>query len=188
MRPLALGHAEGDEALKKALEDRLAQAVEHREYRIATGFLSTPFILHTLAEAGRADLAYKMLENEQCPGWLYEVDQGATTIWENWEGTLSQNHYSPGAVCQWLFGSVAGICPDGENRFVICPIPGGSLTWAEASYHSIYGKVRSRWERTGKVLTLRVTIPANTSAGLVLPDGTTQLCAAGEHYFTWEQM
>lgn len=187
VRPLALGLAEGDEELKKALEDRLAQAVERREYRIATGFLSTPFVLGTLTKAGRVDLAYKMPENEQCPGWLYEVDQGATTIWEDWEKKLSQNHYSPGAVCQWLFDTAAGIRVDGENRFVIRPIPGGSLTWAEASYHSIYGEVRSRWERTGKVLTLRVTIPANTFGRVVLPDRTTHQCIAGEYAFTWKQ-
>jgi len=127
VRPLALGLAEGDEEIKKALEARLIQAVERREYRIATGFLSTPFVLGTLTKAGQVDLAYKMLENEQCPGWLYEMNQGATTIWEDWEGKLSQNHYSPGAVCQWLFDTAAGIRVDGENRFVIRPIPGGTL-------------------------------------------------------------
>ena len=79
---------------------------------------------------GRADLAYRMLENEKQPGWLYEVKQGATTIWENWEGSASHNHYSPGAVCQWLFDTVAGIVPDGENHFVIRPVPGGDMTWA----------------------------------------------------------
>lgn len=120
-----------------------------------------------------------MLENEQCPGWLYEVNQGATTIWENWEGSLSQNHYSHGAVCQWLFDTAAGICPDGENHFIVAPVPGGSLTYAQASYRSLYGKVTSRWEKTQSGTKFTVTIPANCSAEINLPDGRQETVTSG---------
>lgn len=148
---------------------RLAQAVQNREYRIGTGFLSTPFVLDVQTKCGRSDLAYRMLENEACPGWLYEIDHGATTLWEKWEGGLSdagsgsRNHYSPGAVCGWLFDTCAGIRADGENRFVIAPTPGGTLRFAEGGYQSLYGKVMSRWERKNRK-TIFLQLPSTPTA------------------------
>ena len=120
-----------------------------------------------------------MLENRQAPGWLYEVEQGATTVWEDWEGTVSHKHYSPGAVCQWLFDTAAGIRVEGENHFVLAPVPGGSLTWAKSSYHSIYGKVKSQWVKDGEQICCTFEIPANTTAEIVLPDGKHYEAAAG---------
>ena len=181
VRPLALGLLDGAE--KKKAQARLKQAVESFDYKVGTGFLSTPFLLPTLTEAGEAETAYKMLVNNKRPGWLYEVEQGATTIWENWEGTLSRNHYSLGAVCQWLFDTVAGIRVDGENRFLIAPVPGGSLTFAGAGYKSVYGEVKSRWEKTAEGIRYTVTIPANTTAEIRLPDGTTHEVSGGNYYF-----
>lgn len=181
VRPLAVGLADGEK--RKAMERRLAQAVEHRSYRIGTGFLSTPFVLRVLTEAGRSDLAYRMMENEQAPGWLHEVNAGATTVWEDWEGKLSQNHYSPGAVCQWLFDTAAGIRVDGENHFLIAPVPGGTLTWARASWQSIYGRVESSWERTEDGIMFHVTLPSNTTAHVVLPDGREHDVESGAYTF-----
>lgn len=190
VRPLALGLTEGDDALTTALQNRLAQAVVNRDAKISTGFLSTAFVLDTLTKAGRPDLAYQMLENEQAPGWLFQVNHGATTVWEEWEGenegknsTGSLNHYSPGAVVQWMFDTVAGIRPDGENRFVIAPIPGGTLTHASASYQSLYGKVESRWEKTEGGVRYTVTVPPNTTARVILPDGGEHIVGAGQHTF-----
>lgn len=177
VRPLAFGLLE--EQQKRAAEKRLARAVENRQYRIGTGFLSTPFILPVLTQAGDVELAYKMLENRLAPGWLYEVEQGATTVWEDWEGTVSHNHYSPGAVCQWLFETAAGIRVEGENRFLLAPLPGGSLTWAQGVYQSIYGEVKSRWVKNGEQICCTFEIPANTTAKIVLPDGKHYEVAAG---------
>lgn len=137
-----------------------------------------------LTEAGNAETAYKMLENTEKPGWLGEILDGATTIWENWNGEASRNHYSPGAVCQWLFDTVAGIRPDGENRFVIRPIPGGTLTHAKAAYQSIYGEVESGWERKNGKTVFTVTVPANTTARLILPDGGNWILTPGSHSYT----
>ncbi|MBQ6331535.1 MAG: family 78 glycoside hydrolase catalytic domain [Clostridia bacterium] len=181
VRPLALGLLDG-EAKQKA-QSRLKLAAKRYDYKVGTGFLSTPFVLCTLTEAGEAETAYKMLLNTQRPGWLYEVGQGATTVWESWEGDLSRNHYSPGAVCEWLFDTVAGIRVDGENHFVIAPIPGGTLTHAEASYLSPYGKVESRWERTESGTTFTVTVPANTTAEVRLPNGRTEQITAGRYEY-----
>jgi alpha-L-rhamnosidase len=112
-----------------------------------------------------------MLENEQPPGWLAEVKAGATTVWENWDGEASRNHYSPGAVCEWLYSTVCGIQVEGENCFTIRPLPGGSLTRAEASYQSLYGVVTSRWKKTDGGFVFEVVIPPNTRAEVELPSG-----------------
>lgn len=187
VRPLAFGLADGES--KKAVENRLAQAIVNREYKIATGFLSTPFLLGTLTDMGRADLAYKVLENEECPGWLYQINHGATTNWESWEGfsgyqgTGSFNHYSPGAVCQWLFDTVAGIRVDGKNHFVIAPIPGGTLTHAEANYKSLYGEVKSRWVKTDSSVKFTFEVPTNCTAQIRLPDGRAETVSTGRYEY-----
>ena len=188
VRPLALGLLDGE--TKKAAQTRLVKAVENFHYCVGTGFLSTPFLLGVLTEAGESETAYKMLLNTEKPGWLYEVTHGATTVWETWEGctigavnTGSLNHYSPGAVCQWLFDTVCGIRVDGENRFVIAPVPGGTLSHAEASYRSLYGEVKSRWEKTEQGVKYTVEIPANCTAEICLPDGRTETVTAGVHEY-----
>ena len=181
VRPLAMGLLGGDE--KKQAENRLVRAIKTYRYRVGTGFLSTPFLLPVLTEAGEAETAYRMLENTEKPGWLAEVLDGATTVWESWEGNLSQNHYSPGAVCEWLFAYVAGIRVDGENHFSIAPCPGGTLSFAEGRYRSIYGTVESSWQKHAKGVTLTVTVPANTTADVKLPNGMTETVPAGTHSY-----
>ena len=187
VRPLALGLLDGEK--KKAVRMRLVKAVENFNYRVGTGFLSTPFLLGELTEAGESETAYKVLLNPEKPGWLYEVTQGATTVWETWEGYTgkgdcgSLNHYSPGAVVGWLFDTCAGIHVDGERRFTISPIPGGGLTHAEASYLSPYGLVKSRWEKTESGYKYEIEIPANTTAMVLLPDGRTENVQAGSYTY-----
>lgn len=181
VRPLALGLLDGEE--KKRTEKQLVKAVSAYHYCVGTGFLSTPFLLPVLTEAGYGDVAYQMLENTKKPGWLGEVLDGATTVWENWEGDLSQNHYSPGAVCQWLFETVGGIHVDGENHFIIAPVPGGTLTYATVSYASLYGKVESGWKKDAERVTYVITIPANTTAEIVLPDGRIETVNAGTYEY-----
>nr|WP_229753614.1 family 78 glycoside hydrolase catalytic domain [Paenibacillus segetis] len=181
VRPLAFGIASGEK--KKNLEQRLIQVVKSRDYRIGTGFLSTPFILPVLSQAGAHEVAYRMLENEKSPSWLAEVKAGATTVWEDWEGKFSQNHYSPGAMCEWLFHTVAGIRVSGENHFIISPLPGGTFFYAEAEYKSLYGKVTSKWMKTDAGYSLEIFIPANTSADIQLPNGVNQVVGAGRHVY-----
>lgn len=179
VRPLALGLLDGAE--KTAAQQRLVKAVTDGNYHVGTGFLSTAFLLPVLTEAGETEIAYKMLENTEKPGWLGEILDGATTVWESWEGDCSLNHYSPGAVCQWLFESVCGIRPDGENRFVIAPVPGGTLTYAKASYRSIYGTVESSWQKQENGTVITVALPANTTARLILPNGDSWVLNPGTH-------
>ena len=167
-------------------KERLVKALEHYDWRLGTGFLSTPLILNVLAEYDTV-AAYRLLENEQIPGWLSMPRNGATTIWENWEGPFntlgaglgSLNHYSKGAVCRWLFDTMCGIRVDGKNHFTIAPCPGGSLTHAGASYNSVYGLVESRWEKTQDGYQFTVTVPVNCSATVILPDGSLRQQTTG---------
>lgn len=169
-------------------KDRLVKAMEHYGWRLGTGFLSTPFILDVLAEMD-IEYAYRLLENEEMPGWLFMPKNGATTIWESWEGTKAQggiaslNHYSKGAVCEWLFKTMCGIRVDGENHFIIAPRPGGNFTHAKASYHSIFGPVESGWEKKNGKLIFSFTIPANCTAQLIIPGSPMQTVTAGVYHF-----
>jgi alpha-L-rhamnosidase len=181
VRPLALGILDGS-LEKSQIFDRLISTIQQRNYHIGTGFLSTPLILPLLSKMGRTDVAYCMMENEDEPGWLYEVKQGATTVWENWDGTDSQNHYSPGSVCEWLFETVCGVQVSGENHFIIAPQPGGNLTHAGFSYLSIYGKVSCRWEKTKDGIEFDVQVPPNTTADVYLPDGSQHLSLGSGKY------
>ena len=165
-------------------KDRLVKAIENYGYRLGTGFLSTPLILDVLDKYD-TETAYKLLENEQMPGWLFMPKMGATTIWESWEGTQAQggiaslNHYSKGAVCEWLFKSMCGINVDSENHFVIKPLAGGNFTFANAEYKSIYGTVKSGWKKTDDGYQYEIEIPANCTADIII-DGKTQTVGAGK--------
>ena len=186
VRPLAFGLL--DEAQTGFARDRLIRALEHYGWRLGTGFLSTPLILDVLTEID-VEAAYRLLENEEMPGWLFMPKNGATTVWESWEGTLAQggiaslNHYSKGAVCQWLFDTMCGIRVSGENHFEIAPRPGGHFSFAEASYRSVYGEVRSAWRRQGEKTLYEITVPANCTARIRLDDGSEYRVTAGEHRY-----
>jgi alpha-L-rhamnosidase len=186
VRPLAFDLL--NEEQTEYAQKRLIQALQNYGWRLGTGFLSTPLILDVLADIDM-EAAYRLLENEEMPGWLFMPKNGATTIWESWEGTQAQggiaslNHYSKGAVCEWLFKTMCGIRIDGENHFMIAPKPGGSFTYAKTSYQSIYGNVESSWEKLGCNYTFIIQIPGNTTATIVLPDGTSRTVTAGIHKF-----
>jgi len=190
---LALG-AFSDES-RPAMRRRLAAAVERPSvddggvtrppYSLMTGFIGTAWISQALSDAGRDDLAYRLLLNDQYPSWLYAVDQGATTIWERLNGYTieagfggnnsmnSFNHYSFGAVGQWMLAYSLGIGREepGFRHFVLQPRydPTGGMTWARGHYDSMYGRVESAWRVDGTTLRYTATVPANTTATLQLP-------------------
>lgn len=177
-----------DEKSTEFAKKRLIKALDNYGWRLGTGFLSTPFILDVLADMN-IEYAYKLLENEKMPGWLFMAKIGATTIWESWEGTQAQggiaslNHYSKGAVCEWLFRTMCGINVSGENHFVIKPQPGGHFTFANAQYNSIFGEVKSGWAIKDGKATYTIEIPANCTADIILPNGEKQTVTAGKHIF-----
>lgn len=189
VRPVALDLL--PESEKRENVARLNQMVIDNDYRIGTGFLTTPFILPVLTDYGYGETAYRMVENRQRPGWLYEVDKGATTIWENWNGIDDEgvprdsfNHYAFGAVTGWFFSHVAGITPlePGFRKIRIQPMPGGSLTWVDCTYQSAAGLIKSGWRRQDGQITFNVEVPAETQ--VILPDGSARTVSPGYHTFT----
>ena len=185
VRPLYLDLL--DEKHSDFAKKRLLKALDNYGWRLGTGFLSTPFILYVLEDMD-IEYAYRLLENEEMPGWLFMPKMGANTIWESWEGTEAQggvaslNHYSKGAVCEWIFSEMCGIKVGGENEYIISPKVGGSITYAECEYTGIYGRVKSAWRREGERVTYRISVPSNTTVRALLPDGE-HILPAGEHSF-----
>jgi alpha-L-rhamnosidase len=169
--------------LRPIAADRLARDVRARGH-LTSGFLGTPYICHVLSRYGYLDEAYRLLNREQYPSWLYPVKQGATTIWERWDGQKpdgsfqdvgmnSFNHYAYGAIGDWMYQVVAGLELDpqapGYKHILVQPHPGGGLTRARASYQSQYGRVSSAWEMKDDRFELTLEIPANTRATVRLP-------------------
>lgn len=168
------------ERLEPRLVDKLVADIEGRNWHLSTGFLGTPFLLFVLADHGRSDVAYRLLLNDTYPSWAYMLSKGATTWWERWNGDTgdpamnSYNHYAFGSVIAWVYRYAAGIdtTPDspGFKEIVIHPHLDARMTSARAEYESIYGKIISDWRGTATgSFSLRVTIPANTSARIFLP-------------------
>ncbi len=151
---------------------------------LTTGFVGTPLLCSTLSAIGRDDLAFMLLMRKKYPSWLYPVTQGATTIWERWDGQKpdgtfqdvgmnSFNHYAYGAIGEWLYNHVAGINVDPENpgykRIFFSPHVGGGLTNADAEFMSMYGMIKSAWKFDGQDFVYGISIPANTTASVTLP-------------------
>ncbi len=185
VRPLYMGLLNEKQA--EFAKKRLITALEHYDWRLGTGFLSTPFILYVLEDID-VEYAYKLLENEQMPGWLFMSKMNANTIWESWEGTQAQggiaslDHYSKGAVLEWVVSEMCGIQVSGENEFTIAPKAGGHFTFAKCEYQSVYGKVKSDWRRENGKTVYMISVPANTTAKVVLPSGEKTL-TVGEYEF-----
>ncbi len=177
VRPLYFGML--NEKQTEYAKKRLIKALENYKWRVGTGFLSTPLLPYVLQDID-IEYAYKLLENEEKPGWLSMPKSGATTIWEDWDGPdsnngkgggiASLNHYSKGAVCQWIFEAMCGIRVVGENHFIIAPHPGGHFDFAEFSYDSVYGTVFCRWDKKDDgEYSYHIEVPANTDAMVILP-------------------
>jgi len=191
------------EDARKAAADRLAGLVKENNGCLATGFLGTPYITFALGDHGHAKEAYDLLLNEACPGWLYTVKAGGTTVWERWDALdengllrrdigianmVSFNHYAYGAVGDWFYRRICGLeaVQPGYRHFVVAPQPDRRFTFAEARHESPYGPIAVRWDMNGSDFKLRCTVPANTTASIVLPDGTKHEVGSGEYEFRCE--
>jgi alpha-L-rhamnosidase len=187
---LALAFDLAGEAAPRIARD-LNDLIIQNGYHLTTGFLGTPYLCMVLSGHGYHDTAVRLLLQEGYPGWLYSISKGATTIWEHWDGIKpdgsfwsddmnSFNHYAYGAVGEWMYRRVAGLDMDdavpGFKRIRIEPLFGaGLLSHARASHVSPYGRIESEWRIDGGRVEMRVVIPANTTAKVVLrgatPDG-----------------
>lgn len=178
----------------------LAGDVDNMKH-LTTGFVGTPLLCKTLSEQGYDDLAFMLLNRKEYPSWLYPVTQGATTIWERWDGQKpdgtfqsvgmnSFNHYAYGAIGEWLYTYVAGIKIDQENpgykHFVISPHLGGGLSHANAEFVSMYGTIISSWKIEGENVIYNVDVPANTRATVIIP-GSNQKEEIGSGKYTFQR-
>ena len=156
-----------------ATVQNLVANVERQGNHLDCGILGTKYLLHALTDHGRVDVAYKVAAQTTQPSWGNWVKQGATTLWEGWDGGGSHNHVMFGDVSAWFYETLAGIRPDpaapGFKKILIKPSVGGGLTWVKASHVSGYGKIASSWKLDGNKLTLEVTIPPNTTATVFVP-------------------
>jgi alpha-L-rhamnosidase len=179
---MALGFGLLPEELWRAAGDRLAALVEEADTHLATGFLGTPLVLPALSDNGHHELACRLLRQDTYPSWLFEVRNGATSIWERWNGWTPEqgfhpsrmnsfNHYAFGAVGDWMYRYLAGLEPvePGYRRTLLRPRPGGGLTSARATHESLYGVHECGWQLQDGTLRVDVHVPANTSATVALP-------------------
>ena len=177
------------ESLRPEAARRLVADIRSRDTHLTTGFLGTPYLTQVLTRFGYLDVAYDLLLQDTYPSWLYPVTQGATTIWERWDGQRpdgsfqspgmnSFNHYAYGAVGDWMYQTVAGLDADpdrpGYKHVRIQPRPGGGLTSARAALETMYGRTESRWELADERFTLRVVIPPNATATVRIPDAAVR--------------
>ena len=186
VRPLVLNLLTKEEAKTAAAE--LNKMVIKNNYCQNTGFLSTHELPRVLTDYGYTETAYRLLLHESCPGWIYPLRKGATTIWEQWDGIDEQgelhasfNHYSYGAVVGWLFDRVCGIVVR-EGKITIKPYPHELLKEARASYLSPYGKIVSAWKIIKDKILYDIEIPGNMSAELILGRNSYQVSSGSYHY------
>jgi alpha-L-rhamnosidase len=151
----------------------LVAAVEKTNGHIDTGILGAKYIMNALLENGRADVAYQMTSQKNLPSWGWWIEQGATTLWEQWNGSESRNHIMFGDISAWFYKALAGINLDPAapafKHIIIRPNLVAGLTSAKASYDSVRGRIVSDWKIKDRRLELTVTIPPNTSASVYLP-------------------
>jgi alpha-L-rhamnosidase len=172
------------EKLRAVAVKELVADIERRNMHLSTGFVGAPYLPHALSNNGELETAYTLLNQKTWPSWLYSVTQGATTIWERWDGWTEErgfqspemnsfNHYAYGSIGAWLYQTVAGIEVDSEKpgykHSILRPQPGNGLTYAKATLKTLYGELSSSWKLDKGRLEWSVTVPANTSATLHIP-------------------
>ncbi len=163
--------------------ERLAELVRKKDDHLDTGFLGTPYICHVLTEHGYQDLAYTLLFKNDFPSWLYQVDHGATTMWEHWDSEKvdgsfwstdmnSFNHYAYGSIGSWMYRTIGGIelKAPGFKKVTIAPKPDARIGSAKCAFTSVHGVICCEWRLDGKRLNVKVEVPANTRAFLMLPE------------------
>jgi alpha-L-rhamnosidase len=182
------------ESTRAAMVKRIVDDIAAHGNHLTTGFLGTPFLLPVLDQYNRSDVAFKLLLSETYPSWGYMVKKGATTWWERWNGDTgdpsmnSYNHYAFGSVMAWVFRRAAGIDTDdsgpGYRHLTIQPHFDPALPQLHVEYDSAYGTVVSDWRQESRTFT--ITIPANTTAAVTLPDGKRFDVGSGMHSYRVE--
>ncbi len=182
------------DGFKDTFAKKLMEIIDANGGVMDTGFLGTPYLLDALVKIGRADIAEKMLWQKKAPSWLSEVEAGATTIWENCFGydeqgnpnSLSFNHYAFGCVAEWIFANLAGIKPleAGYRTFEVSPLPAEKLDYCHRRFRSMQGDIEVDWKKKDGIFYLDVTVPCNSKAHIVLPDGKAYDVGSGRYSYS----
>ena len=176
------------------MADRLWQLIQDAGRHLNTGFTATPFLLFALCDHGYAREAYQLLQQDSDPSWLYQIRHGATTIWEQWgavheDGSVQEsslNHYAYGAVGDFFYRRICGLEPleAGYRHFLVKPVPGGGLTWAECTHQCPFGQIKVRWDCVKDTFTLSIHVPVGCICEAVLPNRETQTVLSGDYTFS----
>lgn len=199
------------EEQRRRLSEGLAGRIRRDHYQLKTGFVGTPLLLPALSEVGLDKIAMRLLLQEECPGWLYQVKLGATTVWERWDsvkpdgsmsdtGMNSLNHYANGSVLEWIYGRIGGVRPlredAGYGMVRISPLVSPQIGWASMALNTAWGCYRIKWEIRGeRTLYLKCRIPFGAKAEICLPYpdsralekyGACQEREAGEYEYCYD--
>ncbi len=197
---LALHFHLAQEKYRERIAKSLAANIANHKNHLSTGFVGTPYLCHALSENGMHDLAGTLFLKEDYPSWLYAVKKGATTIWERWNsimpdgsfdesGMNSLNHYAYGSIGDWMYEKLAGISPlkPGYKEIMIRPGFIKGITGVDAAFDSVYGMVRSAWSCKDGKITVDITVPANTTAQVYLPEKEEGFSlGSGEWHYEYE--
>lgn len=183
------------EGEREVITAKLAELLKKNNGHLNTGFVGTPILCMVLSENGQNQLAYDLLLNEDYPGWLHEVNLGATTVWERWNsleedgsisgtGMNSLNHYAYGSIAEWIYRYMCGLNPSiGEAvKMTIYPMPDQRLKKAEGSWRSVFGKYVCAWNwKSEQEVVCNIEVPFNANARFILPDGTEEILDCGKY-------
>lgn len=191
---LALAFGVTPEKFIQRSVEKICKKIEDNGGCLDTGFLSTKYLPDVLVKAEKSELAYSLLLNKKCPSWLYEVEKGATSVWESWEcfnedgnpKQVSFNHYAFGCVDEWISENLCGIkaTEAGFKSFEVSPVLDKRFTFAERRFISVYGEIAVKWVVADGVFKISVKVPCNTSADIVMPSGRRYGALSGEYEFS----
>lgn len=173
---------------------QLNDMIVSNKNKLQTGFVGTPYLMYALSENGYEKTAYSLLLQEDYPSWLYEVNHGATTIWEHWDGIRddgtfwssdmnSYNHYAYGSVIDWLYSVAGGIKPKkaGFEEVTIAPVADKRLGSIDVSLDTAYGTIKSEWHYDGDTAVYNITTPVNAE---IVIDGEKHFAEKGSYTYT----
>lgn len=180
---------------REKILNALLTNIENHKNHLTTGFVGTPYLCHALSENGAHNMAALLFMREDMPSWLYAVKMGATTIWERWDAILpdgtmqhpglnSMNHYANGSIGDWIYRKIGGInqMKPGYHRFYVKPMFVQGIEEAHTELETPYGKIVSKWSCRNRKICVEVTIPANTSAVIYLPEKEEALEVGSGNY------
>jgi alpha-L-rhamnosidase len=165
-----------EDSQRQLVFDKLLQNIKANNYHLDCGIMGSKYIFNVLAEGGKIDVAYKIANQKTYPSYGLWIENGATTLHEDWGSASSLNHIMFGDISAWFYKNLAGIKADinnpGFKHIIIEPQPVGDLKWVKAKYHCLYGEIKSQWKLEDDRFELTVSIPFNTTATIFVPADT----------------